>query len=423
MDQYLAKLAPILNTNIQRYAVLIKELDKITGGIYSTLDPARNARIGLPTGTTLMSGFDAAYDELTPFLNKLLALPPDEQALEWRKVFESSEEYVTFVTRLVQQLGNFELTAMSLPGVGQVTTLPKTQAILTEMYRINTRHIRLMDIAYSLPRAWAPATTTAAMAKASLAFFEPKADIAKLVREMLYEYMIEADPERIAQAKERAKKAGRRAPRYRFMRPAETFRQMAQVEYETVAGKRKPKATREYVALDLPPVGAIPTITVDIQRFEWAMKEVFNNCIAATTQMSVSKAGIEALPLEKQLANPNQPAIRISVSTIDKKEGFFTRQYIRLIFRDEGLGMSEAQGPYAPFWAYSTRRGGTEEKQAKGQLDQNDQQELLIGGKGIGLPFARATVMEMGGTLTFETIPNVGTTVTIDLPVQSPLTV
>jgi hypothetical protein len=423
MDLYLSKLTPILHANVERYAVLIKELDRLTGHVYSNLDPARNARIGLPAGTTLMEGFDAAYQELTSFFNKMLTLSPEEQAAEWRKIFESSEEYVTFVTRLVQQLGNFELTAMSLPGVGTVTTLPKTQEILAEMYRINTRHIRLMDIAYSLPRAWAPSTTTAAMARASLAFFDPKADVAKLVRDMLNEYMLESDPERIALAKERAKKAGRRAPRYRFMRPAETFRQMARVEYETVAGKRKFRPTREYVALDLPPAGSLPAITVDLQRFEWAMKEVFNNCIAATTQMSVSKNAIEALPLEKQAANPDEPAIRITVSTVHKKEGLFSRPYVRIVFHDDGLGMSPAQGPYAPFWAYSTRRGGTEEKQAKGQLDQHDQQELLIGGKGIGLPFARATVMEMGGTLTFETEQNVGTTVTIDLPVYSPLTV
>ena len=85
--------------------------------------------------------------------------------------------------------------------------------------------------------------------------------------------------------------------------------------------------------------------------------------------------------------------------------------------------MSPEQGPFAPLWAYSTRRGGTEEKQAKGQLDQADQQELLIGGKGIGLPFARATIMELGGTLDFQTNAGVGTVVTIDLPVNSPLTV
>ncbi len=425
MDLYLTKLGPIVKTNVERFRVLIDELDTVTGGIYSTLDPARNARIGLPPNTTMMQGFNAAYEALIPFLTKLCALPPDQQAQEWRKILENSEEYVTFVTRLVQQLGNFELTAMSLPGVGEITVDPRTQAILGEMYRINTRHIRLMDIGYSMLRAWQPAGTSANpnVAKQSLAFFEPHADIGKLVREMLYEYMVEADPERIAQAKERAKKAGRRPPRYRFMRPAETFRQMAQVEYETASGKRKPKAGREYVALDLPAVGALPTIAVDIQRFEWAMKEVFNNCIAATTQMTVTRHGIEAQPLEKQAANPGKPAIKISVSLVQKKQGLFTKDFIRLVLQDDGVGMTPAQGPYAPFWAYSTRRGGTEEKQAKGQLDQADQQELLIGGKGIGLPFARATIMEMGGSLKFETFYNIGTTVTIDLPVQSPLTV
>jgi hypothetical protein len=426
MDEYLLKLGPIVKANVERFAVLMNELDDVTGGIYSILDPARNSRIGLPAGTTLMQGFKSAHADLTTFLQKLCALDPVGQTQEWRKILESSEEYVLFVTKLVQQMGNFELTAMSLPGIGEVTVQTRTQAILSEMYRINTRHIRLMDIGYSMLRAWqAPTPGSPAnpgITRQGLAFFEPHADVAKLVREMIFEYMIEADPEKIAQAKERAKKAGRRAAKYRFMRPAETFRQMAQVEYETVAGKRKPKPTREYVALDLPAVGSLPTIAVDIQRFEWAMKEVFNNCIAATTQMSVSKHTIEASPLVK-LANSNKPAIKISVSLEKKKAGLFTKEFIKLVFHDEGVGMIPAQGAFAPFWAYSTRRGGTEEKQARGELDQADQQELLIGGKGIGLPFARATVMEMGGTLTFETLHNIGTTVTIELPVQSPLTV
>jgi signal transduction histidine kinase len=415
MDQYLQKLAPIISANIDRYAELIRALDGLTDGIYSKLDPQRNARIGLPPGVTMMVSFEKAYAELKPFLSKLMSLPAQQQAAEWRRLMENGDEYRVFVTRLVQQLGNFELVAMSLPGVGEITSDPRTQAILTEMYRINTRHIRLMDIGYSLLRAW-----HSQPAKASYAFFQTDSDIAKLVREMLFEYMVESDPERIALAQERAKKAGRRMQRYRFWRPAETFRQMAQVEYDAAA-RRRPRPTREYVSLNLP--ATTPAITVDIQRFEWAMKEVFNNCIAATTQMSVTRQGLVALPLEKQAANPNQPAIRISVKMISKRVGLFSRDFVQLVFEDQGVGMNPHQGALAHLWAYSTRRGGTEEKQAKGQLDQADHQELLIGGKGIGLPFARATVMEMGGTLDFQTTQAVGTVVTIELPLQSPLTV
>src|SRR5690606_11376208 len=106
-----------------------------------------------------------------------------------------------------------------------------------------------------------------------------------------------------------------------------------------------------------------------------------------------------------------QPAIRISVKMIQKRVGLFNQPFVRLVFEDQGVGMAPHQGALAHFWAYSTRRGGTEEKQAKGQLDQADQPELLIGGKGIGLPFARATVMEMGGTLDFNTTHSVGTVV------------
>ena len=415
-DKFLSNFTPIVSKSVQRYGECLRELDAHTQGVYSVLDPARNARIGLPEGVTLLANMEKVGAELQPFLDEVAALPPAEAAAKWRAMIGDMEQYRVFVTKLVQHYGNFELVAMSLPGMGAMTSDDKTQTLLREMYRINTRLIRLFDMAFTILRAWQSTPP-----KPSLGFFEPRADVGALIRNMLMEYMVEADPERIAIAAEKARKQGRRPSRYRFWRPAETLRQMARVEYDS-NNKRKPKPHRQYVTLD---VEKVPTLCVDLQRLEWAFKEVFNNAIAATTTMTVNRGMLVAKPLERHAIAEPPPVIHLEVKTITKRQGLFNRKFVRLVIADDGVGMEQDLLENAPLWAYSTRRSGSEEKQAaqaaQPKPETPEDKELLIGGKGIGLPFAMTTIREHGGEVSVSSEFGKGSKVILEIPIEGSL--
>lgn len=413
MDRYLSRITPILCETVPLYASLLRELDAITGGIYSRADAGRNARLGLPPDFALLPNQDAVGKQLHPLLDKLSAGSPAQSVAHWKSVFSQFENYRVFVTRLVQQYGNFELIAMSMPGTGDVTAQPTTQRIMGQLYALSTRWIRLFDLAMSFHQAKRSAT--------AVGFFETTADPVKLVQAMLHEYMVEADPARIAAATERATKQGRRPSRYRFWRPAETVRQLAKVTYETHQDRtRHPRINRPYVALDLSPA---PVFPIDAQRFEWALKEVFNNAIAATSVVALVKQGFVAKPLPRHDSPEPEHAVRVTVEQATVRHRiFWKRSLVRVTIADEGVGIDAAYVNKVLLWAFSPRRAASEKHAADPQhAGQSDMREILIGGKGIGLPFAMTTIREHGGDLRLTSKTGQGTVVQIDLPMPSPL--
>ena len=88
--------------------------------------------------------------------------------------------------------------------------------------------------------------------------------------------------------------------------------------------------------------------------------------------------------------SPAGAAIRVGLRA---EEGAVT-----IVVRDEGVGIppSEVSQVFTPFYRASTARG--------------------FAGTGLGLAGARAIVDQHGGTITLESAPGVGTTVTITLP-------
>ena len=89
---------------------------------------------------------------------------------------------------------------------------------------------------------------------------------------------------------------------------------------------------------------------------------------------------------------------------------------------DEGTGILPEHMPYVTYWAYSPRREEFRARARRSELSKDQAlKEIQIGGKGIGLSYASAVVQEHGGSLHIESQPGEGTTVTIDLPVPTPM--
>jgi len=233
---------------------------------------------------------------------------------------------------------------------------------------------------------------------------------------MLSEYLLEADPVRIAARKRAAARAGRPYSPYRFWRAAEYLRLMAQVRY--VDGRmRRPVAGRRFVAMHLDDV---PPVCADSRRMEWAIKEVFNNALSASCRVYVKADGKwVARPLKRHAVPNPSAAIHLELQEVRRRVGWRRRRFVRLRVRDEGVGIKSEHMPYVALWAYSPRRAeyGARSRRRQKML------EIQIGGKGIGLPYARNVVEDHGGTLEIVSKSGEGTCVTIALPVPTPLRV
>lgn len=410
LEAYLARVTPIIRDSVDRYAVRLRDLDRYSAGILSAPQTVRWLRVRLPKGTTLLDYFLQVGGELRDWLDDLQSGPAERSIGQWRDLIDDVDAYRRFMTRLIHTFGNFETIALVLPGTGPMITDRKVQNCLGEMFAIKRRLIRLLELAYSVRRSWlADASST------SLAFFNPETDLSRLVRGMLAEYMVQADPKRIEEARSRAIQTGRRFVSYRFWRPAAAFRQMAEVEYGP-GPKRVPKPRKEYVELRL---GQVPTITTDLTRLSWAVKEIFNNAIAATTEIHVSDDGhhLTARPIRKLEGSPPPPPIRISAEPRRYRTRLRRRNGIRLVIEDQGVGIDPDVLPRVTLWGFSTHREwADDDAQSLMAAERLESKQMLIGGKGIGLAFARTTVEELGGQLSLESRSGQGTRVTIDLP-------
>jgi len=386
-------------------------LDAYTGGILSNPQTVQRLHLRWPEGTTLLAHFEQIGAELRERLARLSAAPVEQAVSEWRRQLDNPEDYRAFMTQLIHHFGNYEIIAMALPGTGPIVTDRRVQTVLGDMFAIKRRLIRLFELGYSVCRAWRYDPP-----RSSLGFFNPTTDLCRLVRGMLVEYMIQADPERVAAARRRAQQTGHAFVPYRFWRPAEALRQLAQVEYQP-GPIRRPKPRRRYVDLQ---VGQVPPICTDVARLEWAIKELFNNAIAATSIVDVKEQGLVARPLRDGAEGNPRPAITLTVTPVRDRPGWRSRQAVRLVIADEGVGIDKTVLHLIPLWAFSTQRDWVcEEPERLITAPPVESRHLIIGGKGIGLAFARATILELGGELTIQSTLGVGTQVTIDLPVPT----
>lgn len=412
---YCRAITPQIRQSIDRYEDLVRQLDERSGGLFS--DPESIRRMGPKAGgANLLQNLHAHGEWLRNYFDRVAALKGGDFQKGWTTILGSRSEYFKVLGKLVGEFGNFEVLLPTLPGTGEMTADPAVQGILEEMYHINTQNLRRLELMHDVLRSW-----TKKPEEMCLGFFEPETDFRRIIGTLLYEYMVEADPMRIDAKKKQAAKSGKSYQPYRFWRAAENFRLMAQVAYLDGA-QRRPYAQRKYVEVDLEHV---PPILTDIRRLEWSIKEVFNNSLSGSSIMYSNAEGIWiAQPLERHKDADAHAAIRITLEGMQRKIGWRRQDFMRLKIRDEGIGIDAEHVEHVTKWGYSPRR---EEFRRKAQDEKmsNDRayQEIQIGGKGIGLAYARDVFREHGGDLSVSSLRGEHTTVTIDLPIPTPMSI
>lgn len=411
MVTYLQKATPILRASVDAYEQTVTRLDNLSGGILSHRDSAQ--RLGpYGHGKNLIQNLQSIGQELRQFFDDLLECSPTTFNDRWQLILSQSQDYVRLMTRLVGDFGNFELLLPTLPGTGEMIRREDIQACLREMYRINTRNLRILELIHGVHRVWQRHPD-----QQCLAFFEQDWMLNRAVGGMLFEYMVEADPARIEARRQAAIKAQRRYNQYRFWRAAENLRLMANVAYLD-GDQRRPFAQRKYVEADL---GEISPVTVDVRRMAWALKEVFNNSLSASSLMYSTERGVwVAQPLQRHAVPDPDPAIRIRCEKQTRRQRLGQKTVARLSVLDEGMGIAPEHIDAVTLWAYSPRREAFRARARDKKLSGDRlQQEIQIGGKGIGLAYAAEVFREHGGSLDVQANPEGGTIVTCELPIPT----
>ena len=382
-----------LRAGIGRYMDCVQELDEASGGVLT--------KAGLVVRCVSLGR------ELEQQLAAMAAYGAVPQMQQWGRILSDLPRYVAMLSKVVGDFGAFERIAPALPGTGAWIVQDDTQRSLAELYAINTRHLRLLGLARSVWRAWRrPDGRTSG-------FLDRDMDVSAMCQALLDEYVQQANRTQIQWARHAARTAGKAYQPYRFARAAENVRVLAGVEYPRGAS---PILTRPYVQVDDVPT---PHLVADRIRLEWSLKEIVNNSLSASSRMEVSRDGrLEITPLpHHDVENPGE-AVTMQVRL--RRKGLFRRRYVEIIVRDEGAGIAAEDLPHVTKWGYSPRRQAV---QRLAHLPQDIvHREIQIGGKGIGLSYASAVVVEHGGSLTIDSIEGQGTEVRILLPVKSPLT-
>lgn len=392
----------VLRGNIDRYQQCVESLDALMDGRLSHVRTRRGQRGSVTENLARLAG------QLRPYFDRLTNSSDSELLARWEGVLGSSKRYLSLLKGLVGDFGNFDGMLPLLPPVGSGIINPRIQHLLTSMYRINTRNLRLMELIHDACKAW-----QADPGEPTTAFFDPQTDLCRMVRAMLGEYLAEADPLRVRAKQRAAWQAGRRFIPYRFWRPAEDLRQLADVAY--VDGtKRRPVAKRRYVETHL---SLVPPVCTDTPRMAWSLKEIFNNALGASSFLYMDAQG---RPVAHPLARHAQPdptaAVKLTLELVRTGGPLRPRKTIRLSLRDEGKGIPRKHLPYVMLWGYSPRRADAEEKPSA--IDEQ-RREIFIGGKGIGLPYAAEVAREHGGRLSIAPAHGGGMYLTFDLPVPT----
>jgi signal transduction histidine kinase len=401
-----------LRIHVDEYQHLAETLDKYSGGLLSApgslAKPGRDAQ----AGQSLLSNLQDLAAELREYLDPLLLVGDHDLYGFWQVVFGSEREYLLLLHTLINQFGNFEGLLPTLPGTGPIITGNEIQDCIDRMYHINTSNMRMLDLARQATRRAAGADIS------PRSFFSTEIDLNRIVENLFAEYLTRADPEDIRRRKLRALQSGTRYKPYRFWRAAETLRLMADVSYDNDLA-RTPSMTRRFLETDL---HTQSTFTGDWRRIEWALIEIINNSISAASQLSITPQGEwSAKPPPKHNLPEPPVAIRIDLTSRTRRHWLRKRTHLRLIIADRGVGIGKQHLPYVTLWGYSPRRDYFRQlaRQSRSNFAKAHR-EIQIGGKGIGLSYARAVIVEHGGTMRIESEADLGTTVTIDLPLPTP---
>ncbi|MBI5722385.1 MAG: sensor histidine kinase [Planctomycetes bacterium] len=410
METCLVNMTGRIRAGIDEYERAALRLDACSGGCLSHPQSARRAEVSLPHGMTVLAFLQHMGGKLRKWFDGLAAKSGGEFMAEWFRTLDQQARYASLLNNLVQQFGNFETVSMTLPGSDDLTISKPVQQCLQQMFEINTRSIRMIELARSVRKAWQQGQP-----HGSTGFFNTRTDLALTTRAMVMEYMIEADPVRIQMHKEQARGAGKPYAHYRFWRAAETVRQLGQVAYGDPP-QRHPVQRRRYVDLDVRPS---PHVCTDSLRLEWAFKEILNNALGATSSMFMTVNGVVVEPLARHAGDNPNPAIRLGVKTMNAWLGWRKREIIRLTISDEGAGIAPDILEKIHYWGFSFRKPRVSVL-AEAPGKKADSQEITIGGKGIGVPFAMNVFREHGGRMKIHSVPDQGTTITIDLPIKPP---
>ncbi|MBI1373093.1 MAG: hypothetical protein GC159_10210 [Phycisphaera sp.] len=402
---FLTHMHKIVRASTDQYVDAVKAVNDVVGGIYSSPELSAQSFPHLNEGESALDHLKVVAYDINKQLDDMQRGSKQDFLDNWSQITDSVGGYGKFLTNLVEKLGNFERMCVSLPGMGQVTIDPVTQANLQHMYEINVRNIRLLTLIHTVRRAWSKG-------ESSLGFFKAEQEMGALLKAMLVEYLVEADPVRVDQKKAAAKAKKRPYGRYRFWRPAENLRQMWGVEY--VGSKRSPKPGRPFV--DVSRIAQTEPMTVDIQRVEWSFKEVFNNCLSATTIMNVTGSTFTAKSLDRH-EGASRPVIGLGAEIVNKPVGRKNVPFVRVTIADEGVGMTPEVFATVPKWAYSTRRAKFAAAYQGDKGRNAADQAMEIGGKGIGLRFSQNIMRDHGGDLTVNSQLDRGTIVTMEIPV------
>ncbi|MCK5114198.1 MAG: ATP-binding protein [Phycisphaerae bacterium] len=405
LKKYLRSITAKIRSSIDRYEKLTTEVDELCGGVLSSTKCIFPRGAGKIENLTMLQNLREVGGELKLLLDEIMKMDDSRFMARWRRILESRQEYCGLLQKIVGQFGNFEMMLPALPATGKMITNPETQRRISEMYRINTSNLRMLYIANTTYQSW-----SGVIPQRNIAFFCPTTKISSVIRDMLLEYMVRADPERVKLCRESANKAGREYMQYRFWRAAENLRLMAAVEY--IDQQRQPVVHRRYVSAKL---SHVPEICTDIRRVEWSIKEILNNALSASSKMYAPSHGVwVAQPLPKHDVDNPDPAISLKL-TCPMIEG---REWICLTISDEGIGIPREHLPYATFWGYSPRR-----EHFRKVLPHSSNvygREVQIGGKGIGLAYAREVFREHGGNIGITSKSGEGTRVSIKIPVPTP---
>jgi signal transduction histidine kinase len=415
LGEYFRRLGLLLRDSLDAYEQTVEDLDGLCGGLFRR-PVSLPAPAAPPWGKSLLDHLHAVAAELRERFDRLAACDESAHLKRWTRILLSSSEYRRLLLRLIGEFGNFEALVPMLPGTGPIVTDPRTQQRLDRMYRINTRNLRALELGYYLARSW-----LVGGGEPTTAFFDPRTNLNHAVAGMLREYLFEADPARILARRQAAKTAGEPFVRYRFWRAAENLRLMAGVDYAEPT--RMPHAQRRYVEVAL--TANAPELCTDRRRLEWALKEVFNNALAASSHIYTDEKGRWiAQPLPRHLGAEPSAAIRMTLEDIRLRPGRRKWRFLRLRVIDEGVGIAPEHIGHVTLWSYSPRREEVHRQvREKNFTREHAWREVQLGGKGIGLAYAAAVVRDHGGELTVEPNPGGGVMVTLLLPVPTPLRV
>jgi len=400
----------IMRNSIDRYQHCVEEVNRIFGGIYTAPGSAVAQGIGKDPDISILNDMTAVGQELREKLTDMVVMDDEKLTGYWLEMLGEKNRYIGFLSRLVGDFGRFEALLPMLPGTGEMTAAPGTQAVLAEMYHINTRNMRLLEMISRTYKAWRSIPPDS-----SKAFFNPSCSLKKMVTNMILEYMVEADPKRIKAKRAVAAKTKRPFSTYRFWRAAEILRLMACIKY--IDGrKRRPVPKRRFLKLKL---ANSPALCVDSHRLEWSLKEICNNALSATASVFVQPDGrCKAEPLDRHSGPSPSHAIRFNLETDAARR----KPVLRLTITDEGVGIPAEHVPNVTKWAYSPRREEMKLKALEARLGgENLRNEIRMGGKGIGLAYASTVIREHGGTINISSDVGIGTNVVIELPIPSPL--